>query len=101
MLGELLKIKTSHDVYRLLSAVEINILADGLAKLLVDPLSEEVTHKGLQYIQELFADGASAPGSESAGRTEENIGSPATVGQSTAALAEELLNEIRKKGIIL
>ncbi|HUX65551.1 MAG TPA: GSU2403 family nucleotidyltransferase fold protein [archaeon] len=95
--GRTLKDKDSHDVYRLLSAVNMEVLTAGLAKLLTDPLSEEVTHRGLQYIQELFADGASAPGSESAGRAEENIGSPETVAQSVAALAEELLSGMREK----
>lgn len=95
--GRTLKDKDSHDVYRLLSAIQIDVLVDGLAKLQANPLSAETTIKGLRYVKELFAASSIAPGSESAGRAEENIGSSTTVSQSTAFLAEELLAEIRRR----
>jgi hypothetical protein len=82
--------KDAHDVYRLLVSFETATLTDVFASLLTDDISAEATRVSLRYLDELFARGANALGSQMAGRAEELVGDPTTVAQSVAALAADL-----------
>lgn len=87
--------KDAHDIYRLLVAIATEELAAATSRLLQDGLSREVTASGLDYLRDLFADGADAMGSAMAGRAESGIGDPAVVSASVSALASDLLSAVR------
>lgn len=92
--GRLKEDKDAHDIYRLLSAVPLDVLLDGFEKLGNDPLSADVTQSGLQYMRELFADGSKAPGSMRAGRAEAPFGNAETVAQAVSILTDDLLRKL-------
>lgn len=86
--------KDAHDVYRLLRAVLTEPLRDGFVGLLGHPLSEPVTRVALDYLDEHFAQGSDRLGSAMAGDAERGVGNPATVAESVAALADDLINAL-------
>lgn len=86
--------KDAYDVYRLLVAIPTATLSASLARLLDNDLSGAVTASAMEYLRALFAAGPDATGSQMAGRTEQDIGSPETVAASCAALAAELLTAL-------
>jgi len=86
--------KDAHDLYRLLVAIPTQELAEGLARLKADPLAGDVTADALELLRELFA-GTDASGSLMAGRTEEGVGDPDVVAASVAALAGDVVTEMR------
>lgn len=83
--------KDAHDIYRLLRAVETQVLAVAIGRLVGVGVSEAVTREALDQLRELFAHGASARGSLMAGAAEELIGDPTAVSESVALLAQDLL----------
>jgi hypothetical protein len=89
--------KDAHDVYRLLVAIDTQHLAYALEALLGDELAAEATRIALDYFVDLFARGPEAAGCEMAGRAEEFVGDPATVAQSTAALADDLARGLQRR----
>jgi len=86
--------KDAHDVYRLLRAIETDVLADALRRLLRDSLSWDVTRKALEYLDLDFAIGANAGGSLMAGAAERLVGDPAAVAESVVLLARDLLDAV-------
>lgn len=85
--------KDAHDIYRLLVAIDTEVLATALTRLLRDELAGEVTRDALGYLRVLFAgSGPESLGAMMAGRAEAGVGQPAVVAASVNALAEELLN---------
>jgi hypothetical protein len=86
-----LDIKDAHDIYRLLRAVETDVLSTVLGHLLVEDLSAQVTREALNHLGELFEKGSDARGSVMAGAAEELVGDPAGVAESVALLAQDLL----------
>lgn len=84
--------KDAHDVYRLLRAVETQVLADAIGRLLDDSAGAAVTREALDQLGELFAQGTGARGSLMAGAAEELVGDPAAVSESVALLAQDLLD---------
>ncbi|MEO6505630.1 MAG: GSU2403 family nucleotidyltransferase fold protein [Terrimesophilobacter sp.] len=82
--------KDAHDIYRLLVAIDTNVLVVELRRLLNDTVSAEVTANALEYLTELFSAGPDAPGSVMAGAAETGIGDPAFVAQSVSLLAADL-----------
>jgi hypothetical protein len=86
--------KDAHDVYRLLRAVETQVLAEAINRLLAEEVSAEVTLEGLAQLRELFAQGAGARGSLMAGAAEELVGDPTAVSQSVALLAQDLVEAL-------
>jgi len=86
--------KDAHDVYRLLRAIETDVLSDSLSRLLRDPGSAEVTRQALEYLDSDFARGASARGSLTAGDAERLVGDPVAVAESVSLLAGDLLDSI-------
>lgn len=92
--GERLEDKDAHDIYRLLVAIDTEVVAEGLLRLQADPLAGSVTETAIAHLAELFAAGAEAQGSLMAGRAEEGIGDPLVVAASVAALAGDLLDAI-------
>ncbi|MGH3521887.1 MAG: hypothetical protein ACRDU4_03435 [Mycobacterium sp.] len=86
--------KDAHDIYRLLVAISTDQLAETLIRLLDDELAGEITAQALTYLQELFADGAEALGSQMAARTEQGVGEPEIAAQASAALSADLLTAV-------
>jgi hypothetical protein len=86
--------KDAHDIYRLLRAVETDVLSAALSPLLGEALSEKVTREALVHLGELFARGPDARGSVMAGAAEELVGDPAAVAESVALLAQDLLDAL-------
>ena len=82
--------KDSLDILRLLQALSTEELAAGIHRLLGDNRSAEVTQEALTYLQDLFG-GAESLGSVMAGQAVEGIEDPATIAESSAALANDLL----------
>lgn len=87
--------KDAHDIYRLLVSKETSVFSLTLSTLLEDPLSQETTLEGLEYLERLFVAGPDALGSVMAGRAEEGIGDPTYVSLSVSLLASDLLSEVR------
>jgi hypothetical protein len=83
--------KDAHDIYRLLRAIETDVLSTVLGHLLVEDLSAQVTREALDHLGELFAKGPHARGSVMAGAAEELVGDPAGVAESVTLLAQDLL----------
>jgi len=86
--------KDAHDVYRLFVSVSTDALAATVQRLLADPLAGAVTAQAMAYLQEMFAAGPEALGSDMAGRAEEGVGEPDTVAASVAVLAGDLLRAL-------
>ncbi len=86
--------KDAHDVYRLLRAIETQVLSDTLSSLLHDPASAKVTRQALDYLDSDFAMGANARGSLMAGAAERLVGDPVAVAESVALLARDLLDAV-------
>ena len=82
--------KDAHDIYRLLVAVDTEVLAVELHRLLDDPLSAQVTANAIEYLAELFSAGTEADGAVMAGAAEAGVGDPAFVAQSSSVLAADL-----------
>ena len=83
--------KDAHDIYRLLRAVDTDVLVEVSGRLLDEEVSAEVTRDALGYLGELFAEGPDARGSVMAGAAEELVGDPIAVAESVALLAQDLL----------
>lgn len=93
-----LRDKDAHDLYRLLVAIETPDLARDVRVLLEHRLSRSATRQALTYLEDLFAAGPDAIGSQMAGRSEIGIGEPAVVAASVAALAADLLEDLIAHG---
>lgn len=92
--GKRLRDKDAHDIYRLFVAVSTVDLTQRLSRLLDDAFSAAVTKRALTYLEDLFASGPDAVGSQMAGRAEEAVGEPEIVAASVSALAADLLEAI-------
>lgn len=90
--------KDAHDVYRILRAVETNILVEAVWRLLGEEASAQVTREALAYLGELFAGGSGARGSQMAGTAEDLVGDPAAVSESVALLAQDLVEALSPEG---
>lgn len=88
--------KDAHDIYRLLVAISTSQLANALHLLTNDELAGAVTTQALTFLDDMFAAGASATGSQMAGRAEEGVGEPAVVSASCDALASDLLTAVAR-----
>ena len=88
--------KDAHDVYRILRAIETNVLVATLGQLVDYEVSGPVTREALGHLQELFAQGPQAQGSAMAGAAEELVGDPTAVAESVALLAQDLVEAFRK-----
>jgi hypothetical protein len=83
--------KDAHDVYRLLLAIPTETLATTMRELKSDEVAGASTKAALTYLDEMFGAGPDATGSMMAGRAETGVGDPATVSNSVALLAADLL----------
>lgn len=86
--------KDAHDIYRLLRAIETQILVEAISRMLGEGLSAKVTREALGQLSELFAQGTAARGSLMAGAAEELVGDPIAVSESVALLAQDLLEAL-------
>lgn len=86
--------KDAHDVYRLLRAIETEVLSDALSRLLRDPLGSEVTREALEHLDRDFALGANGRGSLMAGAAERLVGDPVAVAEGVALLARDLIEAV-------
>jgi len=86
--------KDAHDLYRLLVAIETPTLAEGLAMLREDDLAGPGTEQALIWLNDLFAAGPDATGSQIAARTEAPFGTAETVAAACVALAQDLLDAL-------
>lgn len=88
--------KDAHDVYRLLVAVSAPDLARTFDWMRGDPIAGEVTRFAIAELERLFASGPEALGSQMAGRAESGVGAPEVVSASVAALATDVLAELKR-----
>lgn len=88
-----LKDKDAHDMYRLLVACSTEGLVSRFGRLLADPLSAEVSSRGLDYIDSLFGTPESL-GSIMAGRAERFVGDPDLVASSASMLVQQLIRSM-------
>ncbi len=86
--------KDAHDIYRLLRAIDTDVLVTSLKALASDPIAAPVTKAAIDSIRGLFAAGEDAPGSRFAGQAEEFIGDPGQVALAVSLLAQDLLASI-------
>jgi Nucleotidyltransferase len=89
--------KDALDVYRILQERGTDELAAGIQRLLSDEQSAEVTREALTYLDELFGS-AESVGSGMAGQAVEGIEDPATIAESSTALARDLLIAVAAAG---
>lgn len=83
--------KDAHDVYRLLKASPAGAVPAGLARLLADDVSRDVTRVALAHLRD-HASSADAELCVLAGRAEVGIGNPALVSAQTHALIREAIS---------
>lgn len=83
--------KDAHDVYRLLRAIDTDVLVASLTVLIEDPMAGQVTKAAIESVRELFAAGEDALGSLSAGQAEEFVGDPTQVALAVSLLAQDLI----------
>lgn len=88
--------KDAHDAYRILRAIETDVLSLAFTRLLADELSGGATREAVVYLAELFAAGPEATGAMMAGRAEEAVGDPAQVSAAVAILAGDLLGALEE-----
>lgn len=81
--------KDAHDIYRLLVAIDTEILVVEISALEANPLSAGVTREALGFLGELFG-GPAYSGSAMAGAAEVGVGDPALVSESVSLLANDL-----------
>lgn len=86
--------KDAHDTYRMLVAIETELLARDFKTLLATPISEPTTREAVELLRVLLADGPDATGSRMAGAAEEIVGDPVAVSESVSLLAQDLLDEL-------
>ena len=86
--------KDAHDVYRLLVAIETDVLLEGMRILLSTDISAQVAQEAVTAMQEHMASGPDALFCAMAGRAESDIGDPDVVQASTVALARDLLEAL-------
>lgn len=86
--------KDAHDAYRILRAIDTDILKEAFIALLDNALSSDVTREAAGYLQSFFSEGPEAIGSMMAGRAEEGIGEPEQVAVAVSILAQDLLEAI-------
>lgn len=89
--------KDAHDAYRILRAIETDILSLAFTRLLADELSGGATREALVYLAELFAADPEATGAMMAGRAEEVVGDPAQVSAAVAILSGDLLDALGER----
>lgn len=87
--------KDAHDVHRIFQAISTLDLAESMQQLSVDPFAGQVTRRGLELLESLFAQGPKAQGSLMAGRAESGVGDPEFVSQAVAYLAQDLLTAVK------
>ncbi len=85
--------KDAHDVYRILRAVDTEVLRATFALLLNDELGRDVTEQALGHLAELFA-GVDSIGATMAGRAEEGVGEPEQVAVAVSILTTDLLESL-------
>lgn len=88
--------KDAHDLYRILVAIDTATLAGRLRMLRTHDLARPGTEKGLVWLQNLFAAGPDAIGSQLAARAEAAFGTGETVAAACAALAQDLLDALEE-----
>lgn len=88
--------KDAHDIFRILVATPTGELKDGIDGALRHDVSAGVTSRALVMLQELFVEGADAPGSAMAGRAEAGIGDPAQTSLAASVLAADLLRSLNE-----
>lgn len=86
--------KDAPDAYRILRAIETDVLILAFTRLLADELSEGATREALAYLAALFAAGPEAIGAMMAGRAEEAVGDPVQVSAAVAILSGDLLDAL-------
>lgn len=87
-------LKDAHDIYRLLKAIDTDILSASLAALIADSVAGTATRRAIESIRELFAAGEDAPGAHAAGQAEEFVGNPPQVALATSLLAQDLIGAL-------
>jgi hypothetical protein len=85
--------KDAFDAYRLLQ-LPTAILSSGIRRMLDDPRTGAMAEAGIEHVRELFG-AADSLGNSLAGRYVAGVGEPETVRLATAALAQELLTDLR------
>lgn len=83
--------KDAHDIYRLLRSAESAEISATWNSILDDPVAGETALEAVALLERLFAIGANAIGSQMA----DNAEPERFVGESVAALAKELLDELK------
>lgn len=83
--------KDAHDVYRLLKAIDTDVLAASLVTLIEDAVAGQTTRAAIGSLGELFAASENAPGARSAGQAEEFVGDPTQVALAVSLLAQDLI----------
>jgi hypothetical protein len=89
-----LKDKDALDVLRLLRAIPVEPLAQGLRDLGESALAGDVTREAIAHLQELFG-ATSSPGTVMVVRATERLEDPGVMAASCVALADDLLRAVR------
>ncbi len=87
------KNKDALDVYRLLQAIETEVLAHTISALCADPRAISSTQEALEYLSELFAS-PQAQGSQMAASAVEGLDDPDVVANACVALTAGLLESV-------
>lgn len=85
--------KDAFDAYRLLQ-LPAGVVVGGIARMIGDRRTRPTAEEGVEHIRRLFVS-ADAIGSRMAGRSVEGVADPETIRLATAALAQELLGDLR------
>ena len=88
------KDKDALDVLRLLRAIPVERLAQGLGQLGDSTLAGDVTHEAIEHLQALFG-ATSSPGTVMVVRATERLEDPSVMAASCAALTDDLIRSLR------
>ncbi len=89
-----LKDKDALDVLRLLRAIPLERLAQGLRELGDSTLAGDVTREAIEHLQSLFS-ATSSPGTVMVVRATERLEDPSVMAASCVALADDLIRAVR------
>ena len=86
--------KDAHDCYRILQAIETEILAQSILKLTENELSRTVTLESIEHLKTHFSQSTNSLACQKAGRAEEGVGDPKQVALTTMLLSLDLVNAL-------
>lgn len=87
--------RDSHDIFRLLREVEVEVFTEGFARMIAADVSREVAIEAVAYLDSLFGEAESSGAQQTAAALAGLVEDPGAVALRCAVLANEVLQAIR------